>query len=410
MKAPLGLFAGVGIEIEYMIVDRRSLDVRPLADQVLHRLGGGYELEVVLGPIAWSNELALHVIELKTNGPAPDLRDLGPLFHQHALRVDALLQSMDARLMPSAMHPWMDPDRELRLWPHENNPIYSAFDRIFDCRGHGWANLQSMHINLPFADDREFARLHAAIRFVLPLLPALAASSPIVGGVPQSTLDSRLAFYRDNARRVPSVTGAVVPEAVYSRSQYESEILGRIYADLAPLDPDGVLRHEWVNGRGCIARFDRNTIEIRVIDTQEWPGADLAVAGATIAAVRWLSDRTPCANWPDEHLVSLLTAAIADGDQAVVADAGYLEVLGFPGRAPAPIRDVWQFVFENLARVERGHEEWQDFFATYLRHGCLARRILADCGADPDADRLLQVYAKLCDCLREGRLFVPADG
>ena len=39
-----------------------------------------------------------------------------------------------------------------------------------------------MHVNLPFADDAQFARLHAAIRLVLPLLPALAASSPIAEG------------------------------------------------------------------------------------------------------------------------------------------------------------------------------------------------------------------------------------
>ena len=57
-----------------------------------------------------------------------------------------------------------------------------AFDRIFSCQGHGWANLQSMHINLPFADDAEFGRLHAAIRFLLPLLPGLTASSPVMDG------------------------------------------------------------------------------------------------------------------------------------------------------------------------------------------------------------------------------------
>ena len=84
--------------------------------------------------------------------------------------------------MPTGMHPWMDPAREFELWPHGDREIYAAFDRIFDCRGHGWANLQSMHLNLPFADDDEFGRLHAAIRALLPLLPALAASSPFADG------------------------------------------------------------------------------------------------------------------------------------------------------------------------------------------------------------------------------------
>ena len=83
--------------------------------------------------------------------------------------------------MPTAMHPWMDPATETVLWDDATD-VYRTYDRIYGCRGHGWANLQSMHVNLPFADDSQFARLHAAIRLVLPLLPALAASSPIAEG------------------------------------------------------------------------------------------------------------------------------------------------------------------------------------------------------------------------------------
>jgi hypothetical protein len=90
--------------------------------------------------------------------------------------------------------------------------VYEAFDRIFDCRGHGWANLQSAHLNLPFSDAEEFGRLHAAIRLLLPILPALAASSPVMDGRLTGRVDSRLDVYRHNARRVPQVSGRVVPE------------------------------------------------------------------------------------------------------------------------------------------------------------------------------------------------------
>ena len=37
--APLHLFAGYGVEIEYAIVDRRTLAVMPVADEVLLALG-----------------------------------------------------------------------------------------------------------------------------------------------------------------------------------------------------------------------------------------------------------------------------------------------------------------------------------------------------------------------------------
>ena len=135
------------------------------------------------------------------------------------------------------MHPWMDPEQG-RLWPHGTHEVYDAFDRIFSCKGHGWANLQSMHVNLPFAGDEEFARLHSAIRFLLPILPGLAASSPIIDGLPNGILDNRLLVYRDNCARIPSVTGAVVPEVVGSIGEYHERVLEPIYRDLEPHDPE----------------------------------------------------------------------------------------------------------------------------------------------------------------------------
>ena len=62
---PLSLFEGFGIELEYMVVDEETLAVRPVVDQVLTAAGAGDELEVTLGEVAISNELALHVLEFK---------------------------------------------------------------------------------------------------------------------------------------------------------------------------------------------------------------------------------------------------------------------------------------------------------------------------------------------------------
>lgn len=179
LSRALPLFDGYGIEMEYMVVDRATLAILPRTDEILRAVAGEYVAVTEQGALAWSNELVLHVIELKTNGPASTLDALPSAFAADVARINGLLEPMGGRLMPSAMHPWMDPHRETRLWPHEDNAIYAAYDRIFGCQGHGWSNLQSTHINLPFADDQEFARLHAAIRFLLPIVPALAASSPV---------------------------------------------------------------------------------------------------------------------------------------------------------------------------------------------------------------------------------------
>src|SRR6266542_4969517 len=237
-SSPLHLFEGLGDELEYMIVDADSLNVLPVADEILRSAAGEYVNDVECGEISWSNELALHVIELKTTEPVPYFDGLAVKFQENVREINERLAPLGGRLMPSAMHPWMDPFREVRLWPHDYSPVYEAFNRIFDCRGHGWANLQSVHLNLPFANDKEFACLHAAVRLLLPLLPALAASSPVVEGGQTGLLDSRMEVYRSNSAHIPSITGLVVPEPVNSRAEYEQKILQRIYRDIAPHDPD----------------------------------------------------------------------------------------------------------------------------------------------------------------------------
>jgi gamma-glutamyl:cysteine ligase YbdK (ATP-grasp superfamily) len=396
-----GLFEVTGIELEYMIVDCETLAPRPIADLLL-----GPDGELDLGPIACSNELVMHVLELKTNGPVHALAGVAEQFQACVRELNARLEPHGAMLLSGGMHPFMDPYTETRLWPHAQNEIYAAFDRIFDCRGHGWSNVQSTHINLPFRDDNEFGRLHAAVRALLPLLPALSASSPIADGKPTGLMDTRLEHYAANAARVPSVSGEVVPEALAdgTRAEYEREILGPIYRDLAPQDPDGVLRHEWVNARGAIARFDRNAIEIRVLDVSECPAADLAIADAVIATAKALCDER-LSSYADQRrlatapLAELLRDVIRGGERAIVRDAGLLAVLGFPGHASdAPTaKDVWEHLIETTLDDGPAQLLTRARLDVILREGPLARRILA-------AGEIRETYRKLGLCLAEGRM------
>lgn len=404
---PLSLFTGHGIEIEYMIVDRDRLDVLPLTDRVLHAVAGDYVEEVARGDIAWSNELVLHVIELKCNGPARDLAGLAAAFQREVAAVDAMLAPLGATLMPAAMHPWMDPLRETHLWPHGYNEVYAAFDRIFDCTGHGWSNLQSMHINLPFADDAEFEALHAAIRCLLPILPALAASSPLVQWELTGFMDTRLEMYRHNSARIPSITGLVIPEAVRSRQEYEQIILAPMFAAIAPHDPEGTLQHEWLNSRGAIARFDRHTIEIRVLDTQECPAQDLAIAQGTCAVLRGLIGGT-FAPLPAQHaletpaLAHIFTDCVRDADAAVVSDRDYLAALRFPERRGLA-REVWQHLLESVPAAA-GEGDWRAALGVILNEGCLARRITRAVGGGRRS-HIQETYRVLCECLARGQRF-----
>lgn len=410
MSKPLGLFEATGIEIEYMVVDRTTLDVRPIVDEVLRGDSGQVESEVERGEMAWSNELALHVVELKTNGPTTDLAGAADLFQREVGQINRQLARFDAMLMSGAAHPWMDPARELKIWPHEYAEIYRTYDRIFGCRSHGWANLQSMHVNLPFADDREFASLHAAIRFLLPIMPALAASSPVLNGVATKAMDSRLEVYRNNAGRFPSIAGALVPEAVFTRQSYESEILEKIYADLADDDPDGVLRYEWVNSRGCIARFDRMAIEIRVIDVQECPAADLALALAIVAVLRRLvgSDAVlspELRSWPTARLVEIFDDVIRDGDRASISDRDYLRMLGVREPGAMTARDLWSRLIDDADGWHGLGGACERALQVILDEGCLSRRLLGRIAGDQRREHLREVYGELAGCLASGKSF-----
>jgi glutamate---cysteine ligase / carboxylate-amine ligase len=409
--SPPHLFEGYGIELEYMIVRRDNLDILPITDKVLFHIAGALTADVDRGLLGWSNELVLHVIEIKNNMPVNSISGLAERFAGEVRKINTILESMDACLLSGGMHPWMEPARETRLWPHGSRRIYEAYDRIFDCRGHGWSNLQSTHLNIGFNGDGEFGRLHAAVRLVLPILPAIAASSPFVEGHRSGLLDTRLHYYRRNQVRIPSITGLIIPERVYSRREYVDRIHNRIFKDIEPFDRDNILRHEWLNSRGAIARFERSAIEIRLIDIQECPAADLAVASAIIAALRCLVEE----KWSSgerqrepggEMLLDILLRCIESGEKAIIDQPSFLALFAFPG-AQATGSELWTHIFESTGSLLDDALPYRDELYLLLRHGTLAGRLLRAAGFNPGRERLREIYRELARCLAHDTLFLP---
>jgi glutamate---cysteine ligase / carboxylate-amine ligase len=298
------------------------------------------------------------------------------------------------------MHPWMDPRTETRLWAAQNADIYRAYHRIFDCRAHGWANVQSVHINLPFADDREFARLHAAVRLALPLLPAIAAASPFAEGRFTGWLDYRLEAYRCNAAAVPAMNGRMIPEPAVSGAQYQQEVLRPLYAALSPLDPGGLLQYEWANARGAIPRFDRSALEIRVVDVQECPGADVALAAAIVDLVRLFYDERRAPEADTGELLAILLACMRDAERARIDSPLY----GRRGEA----REVWAALAQRMGTAPH-RTLWQPHLDFVLSQGPLARRMLQAVGPEPARDELALLYGRLRECLARGRVFDPSS-
>lgn len=400
----LKLFEAFGIELEYMLVDRDTLGVRPIADTLLAMLAGGKTVsDFSTGHVTWSNELALHVIELKTTLPATSIRALPSQFETAIRDLRPVLDRLNARLLPTAMHPWMSPAIETILWPHENHEIYHAYDRIFDCKSHGWANVQSVHLNLPFDGDDEFARLHAAVRLVLPILPALSASSPIVDGKDTGIRDTRMKYYADHCKVVPSLTGALVPEPIFDEATYRSEVFEKIAADIRPFDSGGVFEVDFLNARGAIARFDRGSIELRVMDVQEYPGADVAICAAVIAVVKSMvaeqwstTEQQKMAS--TNCLRTIMDRVTVEAENAVIDEADFLAMFNLPKNSYTA-GALWAVLLERVRRDDTALSSLYAPIEIIMDQGTLATRICNSLGDSFVAENLHNVYDQLADCL-----------
>lgn len=403
------LFDGFGIELEYMIVDKNTLHVKSIADELLkHELGSiGSDFEN--GMITWSNELVLHVIEIKSTRPEADLQSLEKAFAENVIRINKILEKWNAMLLPTAAHPFMNPFTDTKLWPHDNNDVYALYDKLFDSKGHGWSNLQSTHLNLPFHGDEEFAKLHAAIRLILPLLPALCASSPILDSCVSGMLDTRLKFYKTNQAKIPVLTGSVIPEEVYTFEDYKKTIYQPIEKAIAPHDAEQILDSVWVNSRGAIARFDRGSIEIRVMDIQECPAADLAIVNLVVETLKlFVSEKFISLGEQKQiktdSLFNLFNRAIITGLTTRVEDATVLAAFGM--KTSCTIKEIWQAMLLHMPDKTGYQGQWLKIIESILENGSLSERILHALEHDASLKNMETVYRRLSLCLQENKLFI----
>ncbi len=410
-KSPrLHLFQAYGIELEYMIVDDTTLNVKPIAEVLLKDANGEVTGELEKGDVCWSNELVSHVVELKSNGPTSDLAAIRDSFVSNVRQINDLLKKENARLMSTAAHPWMKPAEDTVLWPYDSGEIYRIYDRIFGCKGHGWSNLQSTHINLPFYDDEEFAKLHTAIRFILPIIPALTASSPILGEKFTGYMDKRLFYYQKNQSKIPAITGMVIPEKVVTMHGYQKQIYDRIAKAIKPHDPDNMLQPVWLNSRGAIARFDRGSIEIRIVDIQECATADLAVVFfishllKLLVSEKWISFSDQL-DLSTETLYGVFSQTIKNGGSTIIDDKEYLRSWRINDSITG--KEFWAMIIEKVtSQYPEAATPWKTTIQQ-INQATLAERIITALDGDFGRDNLKAVYRKLANCLGKDKLFEP---
>jgi len=408
MSKKYHLFEVYGIELEYMLVNANSFKVAPIVDVLLTKKNGELTSDIENGAIAWSNELVAHVVELKTNGPTSNLNNLANDFHKNVLEINALLKPLHTNLLPTACHPTMDPLKDTQLWKHSYSEVYELYNRIFDCKGHGWSNVQSTHINLPFYDDKEFEKLHAAVRVILPLIPGLCASSPILDGKATGFKDSRLEYYKTNQKEIPEMTGLVIPERVFTKADYHATIFEPITKAIKKHDTNNILDHHFLNSRGAIARFDRNAIEIRLVDIQECPKADIAICALIIEVLKLLVNGKTVnlkkqKKWLKQDLFAILNNTIKDGEHYNISDSNYLEL--FDLKEAATVKEIWKHLYSLVK--ENISEDYQNALETIFIHGTLSTRIITALKQDTSVKHITQIYNQLAQCLQNNTLFIP---
>ena len=387
----------LGPEHEYSLVDK-DLKPLPISDKIIKDYCGKIINFIELPKFTFGKELQLHVMEIKANEPFKSPIEFEETMQSAVTVLNQIVQKHGAMLLGTGMHPLLKL-QDTAVWPHYHKKIYQQYGKIFNLNQHGWLNVQSFHLNLPYQNEVDAIQIHNQLTNLCAYLPAIAASSPIFEGKIGPDIDNRLKFYRINQKEVPSVTGDVIPEYLTSLSQYKNEIIGQYSRDLISSGADKILMNkEWVNSRGIIFRFDRQALEIRIMDEQECIKSDVALACFVRASLRGLI-RANAELLPHVLLVKNYNSAAKDGLNAAVSS---------PHGKTA--REVCKY-FIDLAQKHANCDEKKYLWLTAKRieEGSLSERIRANIlrrAQKTDFHQaIVDVYSTLIKCLSDNEIY-----
>jgi gamma-glutamyl:cysteine ligase YbdK (ATP-grasp superfamily) len=266
---------------------------------------------------SFGKEMQLHVMEIKANQPFKTPSAFEETMQNAVSTLSGIVSNHGARLLGTGMHPLLKLS-DTAVWPHHHRRIYQEYGKMFDLNRHGWLNIQSFHLNLPYQNDTDAAQIHNQLANLCAYLPAVTASSPLFEGKEGPDVDNRLQFYKKNQQEVPSVAGEVIPDYISTLEGYKQDVIGRYSVDLAKAGADKtLLNREWVNSRGIIIRFDRCALEVRVMDEQECVKSDVALACFIRSALRGMI-AADAELLPHDVLVRDFNSIIKDGLTAKV--------------------------------------------------------------------------------------------
>ena len=149
----------LGPEHEFSVVND-EMRALPIVDKIIKDFHGRVVNFVKQPSFTFGKELQMHVLEIKPNNPFKTPAVFEEKMQEAALIVQSFLQRRyRAHLLGTGMHPLIRLD-QTRIWPHRDKQIYKEYSKIFNLRRHGWLNIQSFHLNLPYSDQESGILLH----------------------------------------------------------------------------------------------------------------------------------------------------------------------------------------------------------------------------------------------------------
>jgi len=305
----------VGLEEELMLLDPRTLDLAPRAEETLAALGGDMRFKPELPAAQIEN---VTVPRATVGAAAEDLR---------AARRD-LAAALDGRTLIAAagVHPFAAALGELNTGRRYVELVeqYASIARRQLVFG--------LHVHVAVCGADVALAVHDALRSYLPELAALAANAPFHEGT-----DSGLASVRPRISAMLPRQG--IPPALGSWAAFEGALQWGTSA--------GALRdtRRWWWELRLHPTF--GTIEVRVADAQTTAGEAAACAAVVQALVTWLTERVEAG----ETLAVAPTWRIAENGFVAARDGLDAEFADLVTGEREPLRTRLERLFDELAPV-----------------------------------------------------------
>ena len=153
----------------------------PISDKIIKDYCGRTINFIELPNFTFGKELQLHVMEIKANKPFKEPSEFEATMQKATCALSSIVTKHGVKLLGTGMHPLLN-FSDTGVWPHRHQKIYNEYGKIFNLQQHGWLNIQSFHLNLPYQKEADAIQIHNQLCNLCAYLPAVTASSPIFEG------------------------------------------------------------------------------------------------------------------------------------------------------------------------------------------------------------------------------------